>query len=33
MALRFIGIDPDTGGDHCPAVFIDEETHADYRPV
>jgi hypothetical protein len=24
MALRFIGIDPDTGGDHCPAVFIDE---------
>ena len=26
MALRFIGIDPDTGGDHCPAVFIDEET-------
>jgi hypothetical protein len=26
MALRFIGIDPDTGGDHCPAVFIEEET-------
>ena len=26
MVLRFIGIDPDTGGDHCPAVFIDEET-------
>jgi hypothetical protein len=26
MALRFIGIDPETGGDHCPAVFIDEET-------
>lgn len=26
MALRFIGIDPDTGGDHCPAVFIDEES-------
>src|SRR3984957_9181467 len=26
MSLRFIGIDPDTGGDHCPAVFIDEET-------
>jgi hypothetical protein len=26
MALEFIGIDPDTGGDHCPAVFIDEET-------
>jgi len=26
MTLRFVGIDPDTGGDHCPAVFIDEET-------
>lgn len=26
MALKFIGIDPETGGDHCPAVFIDEET-------
>ena len=26
MALLFIGIDPETGGDHCPAVFIDEET-------
>jgi hypothetical protein len=26
MALRFIGIDPETGGDNCPAVFIDEET-------
>jgi hypothetical protein len=26
MALRFVGIDPETGGDHCPAVFIDEET-------
>jgi hypothetical protein len=26
MALRFIGIDPDTGGDHCPAVFVDEDT-------
>lgn len=26
MALKFIGIDPGTGGDHCPAVFIDEET-------
>ena len=26
MALEFIGIDPETGGDHCPAVFIDEET-------
>jgi hypothetical protein len=26
MALRFVGIDPETGGDHCPAVFIDQET-------
>jgi hypothetical protein len=26
MALRFIGIDPDTNGDHCPAVFVDEDT-------
>ena len=24
MALVFVGIDPDTGGDNCPAVFIDE---------
>jgi hypothetical protein len=26
MRLAFIGIDPDTTGDHCPAVFTDEET-------
>lgn len=26
MGLRFIGIDPETGGDHCPAVFVDKET-------
>jgi hypothetical protein len=26
MALRFIAIDPDTDTNHCPAVFIDEET-------
>jgi hypothetical protein len=26
MALEFIGIDPETGNDHCPAVFLDEET-------
>jgi hypothetical protein len=26
MALVFIAIDPDTGGDHCPAVFIEDET-------
>ncbi len=26
MALTLIAIDPDTGGDHCPAVFVDGET-------
>ena len=26
MALVFVGIDPDTGGDNCPAVFVDDET-------
>jgi len=26
MALKFIGIDPDTDTDHCPAVFVEEET-------
>ena len=26
MALRFIGIDPDSGQDNCPAVFVDEAT-------
>ncbi|MGH3263115.1 MAG: hypothetical protein ACRDNS_14080 [Trebonia sp.] len=26
MGLKFIAIDPDTNGDHCPAVFADEET-------
>jgi hypothetical protein len=26
MALVCIAIDPGTDGDHCPAVFIDEET-------
>jgi hypothetical protein len=26
MALRFVGIDPETNGDHCPAVFVDETT-------
>jgi hypothetical protein len=26
MALVFVGIDPDTGGDNGPAVFIDDET-------
>ena len=26
MALKFIAIDPDTDQDHCPAVFVEEET-------
>jgi hypothetical protein len=26
MRLVFIGIDPDTNGDNCPAVFTDAET-------
>jgi hypothetical protein len=26
MQLVFIGIDPDTNGDNCPAVFVDAET-------
>ncbi|MGH3157400.1 MAG: hypothetical protein ACRDNF_12595 [Streptosporangiaceae bacterium] len=26
MALRFIGIDPETDVQHCPAVFVDEDT-------
>ncbi|WUO13961.1 hypothetical protein OG985_28395 [Streptomyces sp. NBC_00289] len=26
MALRFIGIDPNTGGGNCPAVWVDDET-------
>jgi hypothetical protein len=26
MGLRFIGIDPATGGLNCPAVFVDEDT-------
>jgi hypothetical protein len=26
MALIFVAIDPNTNGDHCPAVFIEEET-------
>jgi len=26
MALVFIAIDPETTGDHCPAVFAEEET-------
>ena len=26
MALIFMAIDPETTGDHCPAVFAEEET-------
>ncbi len=26
MALVFVAIDPNTGGDHCPAVFVEDET-------
>jgi hypothetical protein len=26
VALVFLAIDPDTGGDNCPAVFAEEET-------
>jgi hypothetical protein len=26
MGLRFVGIDPATHEDNCPAVFVDEDT-------
>ena len=26
MALRFIGIDPNTDGDNCPTVWLDQAT-------
>jgi hypothetical protein len=26
VALKFIAIDPGTNNDHCPAVFVEEET-------
>ena len=26
MALRFLAIDPNTNGDNCPALFLEEET-------
>ena len=26
MALTFLGIDPNTDGDHCPTVWLDEAT-------
>jgi hypothetical protein len=25
MSLRFFGKDPETNGDHCPTVWLDEE--------
>jgi hypothetical protein len=27
MALRYIGIDPNTGDGNCPAVWVDEMNH------
>jgi len=26
MSLRFLGIDPNTDGDNCPTVWLDEAT-------
>jgi hypothetical protein len=26
MALEFVAIDPETDTDHCPAVFVEEES-------
>jgi hypothetical protein len=26
MGLEFIAVDPETDTDHCPAVFVEEET-------
>lgn len=26
MALRYVGIDPNTNGDDCATVWVDEET-------
>lgn len=26
MAIRFLCISPDTNGDECPALFVDDET-------
>jgi hypothetical protein len=27
MTLRFVGIDPDTGGGNSPTVWVDEDTN------
>lgn len=26
MSLRFLAIDPDTNGENCPALFVEQET-------
>ena len=26
MTLRFLAIDPDTNGENCPALFVEQET-------
>jgi hypothetical protein len=26
MALRYLGIDPNTDGEHCPTAWLDEAT-------
>lgn len=33
MALRFIGIDPNTGGGNCPAVWVDEKQDGEKELV
>ncbi|MBT2385816.1 hypothetical protein [Streptomyces sp. ISL-11] len=33
MALRFIGIDPDTDHDHCPAVWVDADAKPERHMV
>ncbi|WP_326777050.1 hypothetical protein [Streptomyces sp. NBC_01445] len=32
MALLFIGIDPNTGGGNCPAVWVDQPDGAGEEP-
>lgn len=27
MTLRFIGIDPNTNGDQCPTIWVDDSTN------
>jgi hypothetical protein len=33
MTLRFLAIDPDTNGDNCPALFLEEESGDRQSPV